>query len=190
VRNEETGTSKTTTSGADGKYRFYNVSSGNSALFVSKPGFQAFNLSNIYLGVGPRERDSGHASGGTATETVEVTASSPVFNTSSAMISTALSKQISEAEGRGLGDFFEYQIKQGITINKNQSALVPILNARIEAEDVTLWSGGPSSDDESDSDHPTRALHALWLRNTSGLTLDSGTFNILEKDTFAGEGIF
>jgi len=79
-------------------------------------------------------------------------------------------------------------VKQAVTINKNQSALVPILNARVEAEEVTLWTAG-SSDEDADSDHHPSALRALWIHNTSGLTLDSGTFNILEKDTFAGEGI-
>ena len=34
------------------------------------------------------------------------------------------------------------------------------------------------------------ALRALWLKNTSGQTLDSGTFNIIDSGTFAGEGIF
>jgi hypothetical protein len=29
----------------------------------------------------------------------------------------------------------------------------------------------------------------LWLKNSSGLTLDGGTFNVLEQDSFAGEGI-
>lgn len=32
-------------------------------------------------------------------------------------------------------------------------------------------------------------LRALWLRNTSGLTLDGGSFSVLEEDAFAGEGI-
>jgi hypothetical protein len=32
-------------------------------------------------------------------------------------------------------------------------------------------------------------LRALWLNNTSGLTLDRGTFNIQEDSTFAGEGL-
>jgi hypothetical protein len=104
------------------------------------------------------------------------------------MLSTALSKQISDAEGKGFGDFFEYNVKQAVTINKNQSALVPILNARVEAEKVTLWTGG-KSDDNDDADHRPGALRALWIHNTSGLMLDAGTFNILEKDTFAGEGI-
>src|SRR4029077_12838342 len=78
--------------------------------------------------------------------------------------------------------------KQKITIAKNQSALVPILNGHIEAEPVTLWSAKAKDDD--DEDHTQRVLRALWIKNSSGLTLDSGTFNILEKGTFAGEGIF
>jgi CheY-like chemotaxis protein len=187
VRNEETGASQTTTSDANGKYRFYNVPAGNSALFVSAPGFKAFNLSNIYLGVGRMNEIRASLQPGSAAETIDVRAEAATLNMSSAMISTALSKQISEAEGKGFGDFFEYAIKQAVTINKNQSALVPILNARVEAEKVTLWSGENAED--SDSDHPARALRALWIRNTSGETLDSGTFNILEKDTFAGEGV-
>jgi hypothetical protein len=125
-----------------------------------------------------------------AAEAVEVSASAATLQTSSGMLSTALSKQNSEAEGKGFGDFFEYQIKLAVTINKNQSALVPILNARVEADQVTLWSGENGSNSDSDTEHPSRALRALWVHNTSGLTLDSGTFSVLEKDTFAGEGIF
>jgi hypothetical protein len=83
------------------------------------------------------------------------------------------------AESKDLGDYFEYNIKQNITIGKNQSALVPILQSRIEAEKVTLWSGSGGQ----------RPLRALWIKNASGLTLDSGTFNIIDNGTFAGEGL-
>lgn len=98
----------------------------------------------------------------------------------------ALAKQGSDAEGKSIGDFFEYDVKQKITIGKNQSALVPILQSRIEAEKVTLWSAGNDDDDDDSTSVP---LRALWIKNTSGQVLDSGTFNILEGDTFAGEGI-
>jgi len=83
-----------------------------------------------------------------------------------------------QANSKDLGDLFEYNLKQAITIGKDQSALVPILQEHIEADKVTLWS--------EDSGRP---LRALWLKNTSGLTLDGGTFNIVEGDTFAGEGL-
>jgi uncharacterized coiled-coil protein SlyX len=32
-------------------------------------------------------------------------------------------------------------------------------------------------------------LRALWLTNSSGQTLDAGSFNVLEGDTFAGQGL-
>lgn len=96
---------------------------------------------------------------------------------SSSMIS-AMEQQISTAATQDIGDLFEYRIKQPVTIHKNQSALVPILQARIDAEKVTLWSPGKA-----------RPLRALWLTNSSGLTLDGGTFSIQEAQTFAGEGL-
>jgi hypothetical protein len=83
------------------------------------------------------------------------------------------------AESKDLGDYFEYSIKQSITIGKNQSALVPILQSRIDAERVTLWTANGSQP----------PLRALWIKNASGLTLDAGTFNIIDSGTFAGEGL-
>jgi hypothetical protein len=87
--------------------------------------------------------------------------------------------QVPGAQAQDLGDYFEYNLKQSITIGKNQSALVPILQSRIEVEKVTLWSANGGQ----------RPLRALWIKNASGLTLDSGTFNIIDSGTFAGEGL-
>ena len=51
VRNEETGASRTTTTNAQGLYRFDNIQAGNSALFVDAQGFRRFQLTSFYLGV-------------------------------------------------------------------------------------------------------------------------------------------
>src|ERR1700733_5041165 len=82
------------------------------------------------------------------------------------------------AQTRDLGDLFEYKVQDRVTIRKNQSALVPILQARIDAEKVSVWNPSQSS-----------VLRALWLDNTSALTFDGGSFNVLEGDAFAGEGL-
>ncbi len=82
------------------------------------------------------------------------------------------------AYGQELGDLFQYNLKEKVTILKNHSALVPIINSPIKAEKVTLWSRGSQ-----------RPLRALWITNSSGLTLDGGAFNVLEDNAFAGEGI-
>jgi hypothetical protein len=81
-------------------------------------------------------------------------------------------------ESRELGDLFEYKLRDRVTIRKNQSALVPILQTRVEAEKVSVWN--PSEN---------YVLRALWVTNNSDLTLDGGSFNILEGDAFAGEGL-
>jgi hypothetical protein len=75
-------------------------------------------------------------------------------------------------------DFFEYALTAPVTIHKNESAMVPILQQDLPADHVTLWS-------ESE---PT-PLRAVWLENTSKLTLDSGSFSIFESGEFAGEGL-
>jgi hypothetical protein len=107
-----------------------------------------------------------------------VTAQALTLDSELSSVSAIASGQHVEAESKDVGDYFEYNIKQKITISKNQSALVPILNSPIEVEKVSLWN-------EDDKE----IRRALWLKNTSGLTVDSGTFNILESDTFAGEGV-
>ena len=95
-----------------------------------------------------------------------------------ASLSNIAERELPQAEAKAVGDFFEYDLKEKVTIGKNQSALVPILQTRIDTEKVTLWN--------EDSNEP---LRALWLNNTSGMEFDAGSFNILEDGTFAGEGM-
>jgi hypothetical protein len=57
---------------------------------------------------------------------------------------------------------------------------VPILQTDIAAEKVSLWS---------ESLGVARPLRALWVNNASSLTLDGGSFSVLDSNTFAGEGL-
>lgn len=75
-------------------------------------------------------------------------------------------------------DFFEYALTQPVTIHKNESAMVPILQQELPAEHVTLWNSSDRS-----------PLRAVWIENRSKLTLDSGSFSIFENGEFAGEGL-
>jgi hypothetical protein len=91
----------------------------------------------------------------------------------------AMARTEAAAQGRELGDLFEYRLKEPVTIRKNQSALVPIINAQVEAERVSVWnaSTGP------------RPRSAVWLTNATPYTLDGGAFSVLEEATFTGEGL-
>ena len=75
-------------------------------------------------------------------------------------------------------DFFEYSLTDPITVRKNESALVPIFQTKLPIERVTLWS----------PQQPV-ALRALWITNSSNLTLDRGSFSIVEDGAFGGEGL-
>jgi hypothetical protein len=78
-------------------------------------------------------------------------------------------------------DFFAYNLTEPVTILKNESALVPILQAKVDADSVTLAS--------SNGFAVSQPLRALWITNTSGLTLDRGSFSIVEDGNFGGEGL-
>jgi hypothetical protein len=92
----------------------------------------------------------------------------------------AAAESINAAQGGSLGDLFEYKMKDRVTIHKNQSALVPIVQAEVKAEKVALWNAGMGS---------PRPRTALWLTNTSDEVLDGGSFSVVDGGAFAGEGL-
>jgi hypothetical protein len=75
-------------------------------------------------------------------------------------------------------DFFSYNLTDPVTIPRNGSALVPILQTKVQSERVTLWSPSEAT-----------PLRALWITNSSDLTLDRGSFSIVENGAFGGEGL-
>jgi len=86
--------------------------------------------------------------------------------------------ETASASSSAFDDYFEYTVAQPVTIRRNESALVPVLQTNVDAERVTLWNAS----------QPV-PLRALWLTNSSKLTLDRGSFSIFENGEFAGEGI-
>jgi len=150
-------------------YRFENAQAGDSTLSIESPGFQRLDMNNVRIAPGRMNQFHPTLAVGASAETVMVSAEPAI---------SLVEKQQAEAEAKEIGDLFEYDIKQTVTIDKNQSALVPIVQAHIDAEKVTLWNANSAT-----------ALRALWLTNTSGQTLDAGSFNILEDDTFGGQGL-
>jgi hypothetical protein len=210
-----------TTSGSSGQYTFSELAPGqNYRVEIESPGFRKNRTTNVNVSSGENQLRS-QMQVASATETIEVQASSESLQTSEATISANagklpvakrahigagvgagsgggvgggsyvtgvapgvvnawLASSTSAANGQDLGDLFEYKLKDKVTLKQNQSALVPIAQTEIEAEKVSLWSGMSGSG---------RPLRALWLKNTSALTLDGGSFSVLENEVFAGEGL-
>ena len=150
-------------------YCLYGISAGNWNLRAEQTGFRPAQVRDLQIRSGSPTQFNPQLSISSATETVEVSAAGR---------NNYLESQFESAGGREIGELFSYDVKQPITIGKDQSALVPIVQARVDALKVTIWN--------EDDDVPR---NALWLRNTSGSTLDSGSFSIVEGDSFAGEGL-
>ncbi|HKO10652.1 MAG TPA: hypothetical protein VJV22_01695, partial [Acidobacteriaceae bacterium] len=100
------------------------------------------------------------------------------YNVTGANESVLVQDESASASSRAFDDYFEYTVAQPVTIHKNQSALVPVLQTNVDADRVTLWN----------ANHPI-PLRAIWLTNSGKLTLDRGSFSIFENGEFAGEGI-
>jgi hypothetical protein len=94
------------------------------------------------------------------------------------MYHSAVQDESASASSAKFDDYFEYTVAQPVTIHKNESALVPVLQTNVQADRVTLYNAA--------SPVP---LRALWLTNSSNLTLDRGSFSIFENGEFAGEGL-
>jgi hypothetical protein len=84
------------------------------------------------------------------------------------------------ATGSEVGDLFEYHIDQPITVPRDRSALIPILQTRMEGERVSIYNEGNRRD---------RAMGGMLLKNTSPLTLDGGALTVIDGDAYAGEAL-
>jgi hypothetical protein len=170
---DSSGSTRSARTDSGGQYTFYSLTPGSYSLAINSPGFQQSQV-GIYARGGGITDAVATLNVASSSTTVEVTSASPAIDTESASLSSE-----SVAEGSELGDLFQYALKQRVTVLQNQSALVPIVQSKIDAEKVTIWNGQEKF-----------PLRALWLKNTSGSTLDGGTFNIVEANAFAGEGVF
>jgi hypothetical protein len=84
------------------------------------------------------------------------------------------------AEGRELGELFEYRFGGAVTIRKNESAMLPFLQQKLAVRKLLIYN------DES-SPHP---LNAAELTNSTGKTLDGGPVTVYDGGAYAGEALF
>jgi hypothetical protein len=201
---------------ARGTYTFTSLPAGQVRLEVAAAGFKKYVHQGVNVGYGAPARRDVQLNLGAVAESVTVNAEASLLRTESGSLSgnnlgsggslgggypiasrltsprnsasfvppnldAARSSVETATVAQDLGDLFEYKLKEPISIARNRSAMVPIVQSPISAEKVSIWNDRASA---------ARPQRALWLHNTTGVTLDGGSFNVLEQDTFAGEGIF
>lgn len=84
------------------------------------------------------------------------------------------------ARGAELGDLFEYKIDLPVTVRQNRSALIPIVQTKMDGERVSIYNEAARED---------RPMSGLLLTNTTALTFEGGSLTVLDRDAYAGEAL-
>ena len=84
----------------------------------------------------------------------------------------------SAASASDLGDFFQYAIEHPVTVARQKSAMIPIVNKNIQGTKVSLYNQAA---------HPRYPLLALQLKNDTGLHLMQGPVTVFDGSGYAGD---
>ncbi|MDQ1522868.1 MAG: hypothetical protein QOE47_792 [Pyrinomonadaceae bacterium] len=109
---------------------------------------------------------------GTSTSTGQGSLSAAITGESSGIAAAA--------EGSEVGDLFEYQIAQPVTVKRDRSALIPILQTRMEGARVSIFN---------EAIRRERPMSGMLLKNTSTLTLEDGAMTVIDGNAYAGEAL-
>jgi hypothetical protein len=84
----------------------------------------------------------------------------------------------SAATAMEMGDFFQYFIETPVSLPRQKSAMLPIVNQTIEGLKVSIYN---------QSVHPKFPLHGLKFKNTTGLHLMQGPITVFDGSNYAGD---
>ena len=197
-----------TTSDGNGMYRFSGAPSGTVTVQVALEGFKTTNRALVLRGTTTLDvpLEVGEMTETVSVEAEQpsrgLTHGNATFRTApplggamggvvggvpappppppAAAIENAMAGVEVAASGGALGELFEYKLKQPVTVRRNQSAMVPVVQHEVDVERVSLWSAARGV---------AQPLRAVWLTNDTGLTLDGGSLTLVEGGAFAGEGL-
>lgn len=84
----------------------------------------------------------------------------------------------SAAAGGDVGELFRYSIKTPVTLPRNESAMLPIVNAPVKGEKVAIYNPAV---------HAKHPLAGLKFTNTTGLHLLQGPVTLFDDGEYAGD---
>lgn len=82
------------------------------------------------------------------------------------------------ADAQQAGELFEYAIPTTVSIGRQHSAMLPIVNEEVEAEKVSIYN--PAT-------HPKHPLNGLQLKNATKLNLMQGPITVFDSAAYAGD---
>jgi hypothetical protein len=105
----------------------------------------------------------------------------PATTSVSSAITSGESGVEAAAQGEEVGELFEYRIEQPVTVNRDRSALIPIVQTKLEGERVTFYNEAVNRNQ--------RPMNSIRLKNISKLTLEGGAVTVIDGDAYAGEAL-
>lgn len=84
------------------------------------------------------------------------------------------------ATGEEIGDLFEYKIEQPMTVMRDRSALIPIVQTKLEGERTAIYNEATRRD---------RPMSGMLLKNLTPLTFEGGSLTVIDRDAYAGEAL-
>lgn len=150
------------------------VGSVNEAVTISRS--SNFMLEGVHDRVGEMALSGGSVKGLTLLSPGISNYRPPISN----LVASGQSGVEVQTSASEVGDLFEYRIEQPVTVPRDRSALIPILQTRMEGERVSIFN------EQSPRNRP---MSGLLLKNTSTLTLDNGALTVIDGDAYAGEAL-
>ncbi|MBS1797147.1 MAG: hypothetical protein JSS81_25190 [Acidobacteria bacterium] len=83
-------------------------------------------------------------------------------------------------KGEEIGDLFEYRIEQPVTVLRDRSALIPIVQTKMDGERVAVYNEAVRRD---------RPYSGVLLKNLTPLTLEAGSLTVIDGNAYAGEAL-
>lgn len=84
----------------------------------------------------------------------------------------------SRAKGMEVGEQFQYEVSTPVTIERQRSAMIPIIDANIQGRRVSIYNM---------ADRPDHPLRGVEIVNTSGLQLLPGPISVYDGAAYAGD---
>ena len=82
------------------------------------------------------------------------------------------------ADAGKVGELFQYAIDMPVTLGRQKSAMLPIVNGSVKGEKVSIYN------EQVQAKHP---LNGLRLKNTTDLHLMQGPITVFDDGTYAGD---
>lgn len=88
------------------------------------------------------------------------------------------------AGGAAAGDQFFFTVKRPVNLPRQQSAMIPMVEAKLDAKKLSVFSGAKAS--------PGKSLHpslCAELVNITGMKLPAGPITVFDGGTYAGDAL-